>query len=174
MVRNTKTAFLSAAANEAKKTDFAELSGSFTIQNGILSNQDLTLQAPALRVNGSGSVDLPAKRVDYRIDPKAAATLKGQGGEGDVSGILVPVTVTGPFDDLSYKPDLSGVIEQAIKDPKALKKQVKDLGVSGKDLKKQLKSIDKDDTKELLKGVIESEDGQDSPAGSLLKGLLKK
>ncbi len=178
MVRNASSAFLSAEAGETRKTDFAELSGSFIIQDGILSNEDLSLQAPALRINGSGKVDLPAKRVDYRIDPKAAATLEGQGSETEVAGILVPVLVTGPFDNLDYKPDLSGVIDQAIKDPGALKEnveqQVKDLGKSGKDLKKQLKSIDKDNAKGLLEGLAKGDqDGGDSPAGSLLKGLLK-
>ena len=44
MVRNVGTAFLSAEANEARKTDFAELGGSFTIENGILTNDDLLLQ----------------------------------------------------------------------------------------------------------------------------------
>ena len=179
MVRNASTAFLSAEANETRKTDFAELSGSFNIQNGILKNEDLSLQAPALRVNGSGIVDLPAKTVDYRIDPKAAATLEGQGSETDVAGILVPVLVTGPFDDLSYKPDLSGVIDQAIKDPNALKEQVKqqvkDIGVSGKDLKEQLKSIDEDDAKNLLEGLAKGdEDAKGSPAGKLLEGLLNQ
>ena len=178
MVRNASTAFLSAEANETRKTDFAELSGSFTIDNGILSNQDLNLLAPALRVAGSGTVDLPAKVVDYRIDPKAAATLEGQGSEADVNGLLVPVVVTGPFDDLSYKPDLSNVVDQAIQDPNALKKQVKeqvkDLGKSGKDLKKQLKSLDEDDAKNLLDGLVKGgEDTEESPAGNLLKGLLK-
>ncbi len=178
MVRNATTAFLSAEANETRKTDFAELSGSFTIQNGILSNQDLSLQAPTLRIAGSGTVDLPAREVDYRIDPKAAATLEGQGSETDVAGLLVPVIVTGPFDDLSYAPDLSGVINQAIKDPKALEKQLKEqvkgLGVSGDDIKDQLKSIDKDDAKGLLDNLVNPDkDTEESPAGSLLKGLLK-
>ncbi len=179
MVRNASSAFLSAEANETRKTDFAELSGSFVIEDGILRNQDLSLQAPALRIAGSGTVDLPAKEVDYRIDPKAAATLEGQGSEADVAGLLVPVVVTGPFNDLSYKPDLSGVIDQAIKDPKALKKQVKqqveNIGKSGKDLKEQLKSIDKDDAKGLLEGLATGdEDAKGSPAGKLLEGLLKK
>lgn len=174
MVRNASSAFLSADANETRKTDFAELSGSFTIQNGILANQDLKLLAPALRIVGSGTVDLPAKMVDYRIDPKAAATLEGQGSEADVSGLLVPVTVTGPFDDLSYRPDLSNVVNQALEDPDALKKQIKDLGTSGKDIKKQLKSLDKDDAKTLLDSLTSGdEDTTDSPAGSLIKGLLK-
>ena len=175
MVRNASSAFLSAEANETRKTDFAELSGSFNIQKGVLTNQDLSLQAPALRVSGAGTVNLPTKTVDYRIDPKAAGTLEGQGGETDVAGILVPVVVTGPFDDLSYKPDLSGVIDQAIKDPEALKKQVKDIGKSGDELRKQLKSIDKDDARNLLEGLTQGDqDAKDSPAGKLLNNLFNQ
>ncbi|MGI9417663.1 MAG: AsmA family protein [Geminicoccaceae bacterium] len=183
MVRNVGTAFLSAEANEARKTDFAELGGTFTIENGILTNEDLLLQAPALRVQGAGKVDLPRQRVDYRIEPKAAATLEGQEGQTDVAGLLVPVVVTGPFDDLSYKPDLSNAIDQAIKDPDALKEQVKqqldavggatkDLN-SAEDVKKALKTIDKDDAKKLLENLTSGDqDVEGSPAGNLLKGVL--
>lgn len=184
MVRNVGTAFLSAEANETRKTDFAELGGSFTVADGVLRNDDLVLQAPALRVNGSGSVDLPKKRVDYRIEPKAAATLEGQEGATDVAGILVPVVVTGPFDDLSYKPDLSGLVDQAIKDPKALKKQVKEqLGAVGdatkdinsaEDIKKAIKKVGKEDAKNVLDRLTKGdEDTSGSPAGKLLDGLLK-
>ena len=184
MVRNVGSAFLSAEANETRKTDFAELGGSFTIQNGILTNDDLQLQAPALRVNGSGTVDLPARSVDYRIEPKAAATLEGQEGNTDVAGVLVPVVVQGPFDDLSYKPDLGNLVDQAIKDPKALKENVKqqldavgdatkDLN-SAKDIGKALKKVGKEDGKKLLDSLTNGDpDAEDSPAGSLLKGLLK-
>lgn len=184
MVRNVGSAFLSAEANETRKTDFAELSGSFTIENGILTNDDLSLQAPALRINGAGTVDLPSRLIDYRIEPKAAATLEGQTGQTDVAGILVPVAVTGSFDDPSFKPDLSGLVEQAIQDPKALKKEVKqqldaiggstkDLN-SAKDLKKALKKVGKGEAEGLLDSLTEGDgDATDSPAGSLLKGLFK-
>ncbi len=184
MVRNVGSAFLSAEANEARKTDFAELGGSFTIQNGVLTNNDLQLQAPALRVHGSGTVDLPAKTVDYRIEPKAAATLEGQEGSTDVAGVLVPVVVQGPFDDLSYKPDLGNLIDQAIKDPDVLKENVKQqldaVGGATKDInsvgdvKKALKKVGKEDGKKLLEGLTGGDpDAEDSPAGGLLKGLLK-
>ncbi|MEM9625624.1 MAG: AsmA family protein [Pseudomonadota bacterium] len=185
MVRNVGSAFLSAEANEARKTDFAELGGSFTIENGIVTNNDLQLQAPALRVNGSGTVDLPAKTVDYRIEPKAAATLEGQEGSTDVAGVLVPVVVQGPFDDLSYKPDLGNLVDQAINDPKALKENVKQqldaVGDATKDLnsvgdvKKAIKKVGKEDGKKLLEDLTSGDpDAEESPAGNLLRGLLKQ
>ena len=184
MVRNVSTAFLSAEANEARKTDFAELGGSFTIENGILANNDLLLQAPTLRVGGAGTVDLPKRRVDYRIEPKASATLEGQEGQTEVAGVLVPVNVEGPFDGLSYRPDLSSLVGQAINDPDALKEQVKQqLGTIGDatkdvnsadDIKKKLKGLGEDDAKNVLDKLTQGDgEGGESPAGKLLKGLFK-
>lgn len=134
MVRNAASAFLDPKAREQQKTDFAELSGTFNIVRGILSNNDLTLMSPLLRVGGKGTVDMPSRSVNYRIEPKVVASTKGQGG-GDASGIKVPVIVSGPWDNLSYKPDLAGMIDGIAKDPKkaldGLKKMIPGPGGSG-------------------------------------------
>lgn len=111
MVRNVTSAFT--ADRTAQKTDFAELSGSYTIAGGILTNQDLTLQAPLLRVGGGGTVDLPKRSMKYRIEPKVAATLQGQGGAQNAAGITIPVLIEGPWDKLSYRPDLAGAAKGA-------------------------------------------------------------
>jgi len=135
MVRNAATAFLDSSARETQKTDFAELSGSFNIRRGILQNDDLKLLSPLLRVGGKGSVDMPNRTVNYRIEPKVTASTKGQGGSADASGIKVPVLVTGPWDNLSYKPDLAGLVDGIAKDPKkaleGLKKLIPGQGGSG-------------------------------------------
>jgi hypothetical protein len=54
------------------------------------------------------------------VTPKAVASLEGQGGRSDLGGIMVPVDIRGPWDNLSYKPDLSAAIGQQLKDPGAL------------------------------------------------------
>jgi AsmA protein len=117
MVRNVSSAFLDPGVREAQKTDFAELSGTFVIQNGILTNRDLLLLNPLLRLTGAGTADLPQRRVNYRIEPKVVATLEGQGGTTQASGVTVPVIVEGPWDDLTYRPDLAGLVEGVAKDP---------------------------------------------------------
>ncbi|ARJ67944.1 hypothetical protein WV31_00445 [Magnetospirillum sp. ME-1] len=110
MARNVATAFTGGSAS-AEKTDFAELGGTFTIVKGILTNNDLALKSPLLRVEGKGTVDLPQRSVNYRIDPKVVASLEGQGG-GNAAGIVVPILVTGPWDNLSYRPDLEALLKQ--------------------------------------------------------------
>ncbi|CDK98631.1 conserved protein of unknown function [Magnetospirillum gryphiswaldense MSR-1 v2] len=111
MVRNVTTAFAGGGGGTAQKTDFAELGGTFTIANGIVNNQDLALKSPLLRVEGKGTVELPPRTVHYRVEPKAVASLEGQGGKSDVGGIQVPVIIEGPWDNLSYRPDLEAMLK---------------------------------------------------------------
>jgi AsmA protein len=118
MVRNITSAF--DPSSGPQQTDFAELGGTFAIAQGIMTNTDLALKSPLLRVEGAGKVDLPRRTVDYRITPKAVANLEGQGGRTDLAGIMVPIDVKGPWDNLSYQPDLGAAIGQQLKDPGAL------------------------------------------------------
>jgi AsmA protein len=112
---------------------FAELGGTYVIARGVLTNQDMLLRSPLLRVSGKGTVDLPRRRVDYRIEPKVVASTKGQGSTADAAGIKVPVIVSGPWDNLSYKPDLAGALGGLAKDPKKALDSLKGLipGVPG-------------------------------------------
>ncbi|WP_041039381.1 AsmA family protein [Paramagnetospirillum magnetotacticum] len=112
MARNVTSAF-TGGAQSTEKTDFAELGGTFTIVKGILTNNDLAMKSPLLRVEGKGTVDLPQRSVNYRIDPKLVASLEGQGG-GSAAGIVVPILVTGPWDNLSYRPDLEALLKQNV------------------------------------------------------------
>jgi AsmA protein len=132
MVRNVGTAFLDKKARETQKTDFAELSGTFTINGGIVRNDDLILRNPLLRVTGAGSADAPKRTVNYRIEPKVVGSLEGQSAASDAKGVAVPVIVEGPWDNVTYRPDLAGLVTDIAKDPaKALE--------GAKDTLKQLK-----------------------------------
>jgi AsmA protein len=126
MVRNISTASLEQSFDEAQATDFAELSGTFTIDKGIVSNDDLSLIAPLVRMTGAGKVPLPPRTVDYVVKPKLVATVEGQGGAGDLGGVAVPVKVTGPWHDISYKPDLEAVLKEQMKDPSAVIENLQD------------------------------------------------
>ena len=192
MVRNAEGAFLNPEAGQTQKTDFAELGGTFTVKQGILANDDMHLQAPALRIGGRGTVDLPKRTLDYRIEPKAAKTLEGQGGQQEVAGILVPVIIRGPWDHLTFTPDLTGVVESALKDPAAVQKQLEDLGDQAKSLEKALKDSNKKGGSDaLVEGLSKAlgadpspaPEGSNAPKGQqkpeeqvqkLLKGLLGK
>lgn len=133
MLRNIKSAFMDSSAKTAQKTDFAELGGTYVIRGGVLTNMDLLLKSPLLRVAGKGTVDLPKRRVNYRVEPKVVASTKGQGGAAGASGLKVPVVVSGPWTNLSYKPDLAGALGNIAKDPTKALKSLKNMipGQSG-------------------------------------------
>lgn len=124
---------ITGSSQAAEKTDFSSLAGTYTITNGIVKNTDLALLSPLLRVGGNGSVDLPKRTVDYRIEGKLAATTQGQGG-GNAAGVTIPVLVKGPWSNLSYQPDMSGLMKSpgaAIDAAKELLKGGQSGGTSG-------------------------------------------
>ena len=83
------------------ETKFSHLTGTFTVTNGIMKNSDLVLDSPALKAEGAGTVDLPQRRVDYKVTPKVAV-------------LTVPVMIQGPWDNLSYVPDLAGIVKGGV------------------------------------------------------------
>jgi AsmA protein len=104
-------------ADAADKTDFTELTGSFTIRKGVASNNDLLGKSPLLRLGGAGTADIGAGTLDYTVKATVVATLAGQGGSdlGKLNGVTLPVHLTGPFATLSYQLDWSAVATQAAK-----------------------------------------------------------
>ncbi|MEM7547774.1 MAG: AsmA family protein [Pseudomonadota bacterium] len=116
MVRNVTNAFTGDDGSTAR-TDFSEVAATFDIKQGVLSNADFSFLGPLLRIVGEGTVDLGGQAVNFRLTPKAVASLKGQGGSLDTKGLSFPVLITGPWSDLSFRPDLQGGIENLLKDP---------------------------------------------------------
>ena len=117
MVRNVGSAFTDTGERAAQKTDFAELSGTYKINAGIVRNDDLVLLNPLLRVTGAGTVDAPKRTLNYRIEPKVVASLEGQGAAEPGKGVAVPVIAEGPWDNVTFRPDLAGMVSDIAKDP---------------------------------------------------------
>ena len=101
--------FTNPAAYKAgpKETDFAQLSGSFNVINGVANNQDLFLSSPLLRVTGKGIVNLVSKTMDYHVKPRVVGTLKGQGDSVLRKGLTVPLHITGPFASPKVRPEIN-------------------------------------------------------------------
>lgn len=117
----------------SEKTDFSELAASFTIAGGVAQNQDLRLTSPLLRLTGAGTVSLPPRTIDYTVKPKLVASLEGQQGAADLSGLEIPVRISGPWEKPKYEPDLKGVdTNKVVETVKELGKKYK--GKSGKEI----------------------------------------
>ena len=66
---------LTSAIGGSNATDFGSLTGTYTITNGILKNNDLKLSSPEVPMTGAGTVDLPTRQVNYRVTPNVAGLL---------------------------------------------------------------------------------------------------
>ena len=98
-------------SNKAQKTDFTELKATFNVKNGVAHNNDLSMKSPLLRVGGEGSIDIGNDRMNYLLKATVVGTSKGQGGKDltELSGLTVPVRLTGPIDSPQYAIDFGGM-----------------------------------------------------------------
>jgi AsmA protein len=101
----------SGAADETQKTDFSELTATFSIKNGVATNNDLLASSPLLRVNGAGIIDIGAGALDYTVQ---ASVVETAAGLSDLRGVAFPVHLSGPFAALSYRLDWNSLARQAI------------------------------------------------------------
>lgn len=115
MVRNVQVAFgLAEKGQEKPRTDFSELHAPFTIKRGLVNAPNTTLKSPLLRILAKGKADLVKESLDFRVESKFVATIKGQGDTKARTGVTVPVLVTGTFSSPKFSPDYEGILKQEI------------------------------------------------------------
>ena len=103
--------------NKQEKTDFSELTGSFTIKNGVAHNEDLSAKSPFFRLSGNGDIDIGNNTINYLTKATVVNTSAGQGGKdlNDLKGLTVPVRVTGSLDSPHYHLEVSKLALQSVK-----------------------------------------------------------
>lgn len=145
MVNNIKSAFTNVDSSNAQ-TVFNDLSGTFTITQGIVTNNDLKLTSQLLTLSGKGAVNLPMQTIQYRLNPTIVSTVK-RGDGSDTKGLEVPIIIEGSFDNLHFVPDLAGMVKNTLENPNALRNTVKSLQEQFKDGNGSVEGV-----KDLLKG----------------------
>jgi AsmA protein len=103
--------------NTPNQTDFAELKGTAVVTNGLVRNDDLTLQSPLLRIAGQGQTNLADETIDYTLTTKLVGSLEGQGGKGleELKGVEIPVHVGGTYSKPTWRPDVGAALSAAAK-----------------------------------------------------------
>lgn len=103
--------------SEKPKTDFALLSATINIKDGLVSNNDLSAKSPLLRVNGSGQANLVTEKIDYKVKAAIVSTLEGQGGRAisELKGLTIPVTIKGTFSAPKFGVDLAQLLDEKAK-----------------------------------------------------------
>ena len=113
------------AAPDNPQTEFAELTGTATIQNGVATNRDLRATLPFARVAGQGTVDLANENMDYITTLKFTSSGKVQGGRNfdDISNLPLDVRIHGPWEKLNISPDLSKALKAMAREKVDQKKE---------------------------------------------------
>lgn len=96
-------------SNEGDKTEFSELSASFSIDRGVARNSDLRALSAVLRITGEGDINLAEDRVDYLLRAALASSAQR------TASLTVPVKVSGPFSDIHYSVDWGALAAEALK-----------------------------------------------------------
>jgi AsmA protein len=90
-------------------TPFGNLTASLNINQGIISNQDLLLQGPVAVVKGQGTIDLNRQALNYRL-----WISKTNQATGKAHSDVMPLIITGSFDNPSVRPDMDAIAKQAL------------------------------------------------------------
>jgi len=93
--------------NKNEQTLFSEMTGTATIANGLIQNNDLAAKSSKLRVDGKGNVNLNSEAVDYKIDAKL---LDANAAEPEQVKGAVAINVAGTLDKPLYTIDLESLL----------------------------------------------------------------
>jgi AsmA protein len=64
-----------------------------------------------VRMTGAGTIDLAAKSLAFRVEPKLVMTTEGQGRAADPVGLGIPVVIDGPWSEPRIYPDMAGILD---------------------------------------------------------------
>ena len=124
-----------------QKTGFSSASGSLTVTNGLVQNNDLRLAMPHARGAGAGKAYLVTEQLDYTLRVKFSSEVSGQSGQRyeQMDKVALPIHVRGSFTQPDIKVDYGAAAEALAK--REVKKQQKKLETKAKTkIKKELEN----------------------------------
>ncbi len=115
VARTVQAALSGQAVGAAASTDFAELSSTFTVADGVMATDNLRMLNPFVRLEGRGLVNIGAQTIDMRIAPRAVNNIQGQGGDASIGGLGIPFQISGPWSRVSFRPALEDVVQDQLR-----------------------------------------------------------
>jgi len=115
--------------NKNDQTLFSEMSGTATIANGLIQNNDLAAKSSKLRVDGKGNVNLNSEALDYKIDAKLLDSDAASAEPEQVKG-AVAIDIAGTLSNPTYTIDIKSLLtnENKAKVEKLIDKLDKKIG----------------------------------------------
>ncbi len=103
-----------ATAANTDKTNFGTLTGTATIKNGVITNNDLFADAPRFVTRGAGTINLVNQKIDYTLQTTVKQRSPDQKEDmANLYGIALPVLIKGNLEDPSIRLD-SGALAKAV------------------------------------------------------------
>lgn len=119
LIRNAYASYQKQPAppDEVRSTDFATISGTATLKDGLVTNTDLKANSPLFRVEGRGTAHLATEALDYLVRAAIVGTLEGQGGKAldDLKGLTIPLRITGSFTEPKFNVELGSLLDEKAK-----------------------------------------------------------
>jgi|GEM_PF-1521506 len=156
MMRNLKQAF----GGFEGATEFSSLTGTFTMKQGVLQNVDMSLISPLFKAEGKGRINVGDQNMTYTVTPSALP---------EDAKFSVPVEISGPWSNLSFKPDLTGLVDLFTKG--RLEEEKLKLKAREDELKEEAKAKVLD--KLNIQSGSSTEDKLKKEVGNALKGLFR-
>lgn len=91
-------------------TPFDKFTGTFMINKGLVTNNDLTITSGRLHIKGQGLIDLPHQQMNYELNAQPVL------GDGSADGIAIPIKLSGPFSHLQIRPILDKLSIDIVKE----------------------------------------------------------
>ncbi len=133
---------------------FSKLSGTATINNGLVQNNDLIGIASKMHLNGKGTADLNSEKLDYKLNARYIKTKATTTEPEQLIETPININIAGTFAKPTYTVDLAAIL-------------------SDKNKAKIDQFIDKNHNK--IDEIVRKIDKKIGPGlGNLLKGLFKK
>lgn len=142
--------------NKNDQTVFSIIKGTANITNGLVSNDDLYLEASKLRVNGEGTASLVTDKLDYTVKAKLLKVVLTAEEAEKIKGMPIIVNVGGALSKPLYQLDIAAMLLE------------KNKGKINKALDENKEKINKEANK-----ILEKLDDKVGPGvGNLIKGFL--
>jgi AsmA protein len=133
---------------------FSKLSGTVTINNGLMLNDDLVGNATKVHLNGKGTAGLNTEKLDYKLNARYIKTKATATEPEQLTDTPIIINIAGTFAEPNYSVDLAAILND-------------------KNKAKIERFIDKNQNK--IYDITHKIDKKIGPGlGDFLKGLLKK
>ncbi|MEY3289116.1 MAG: hypothetical protein RLZZ419_1358 [Pseudomonadota bacterium] len=140
--------------NKNNQTLFSNITGTATINKGLLQNNDLVASSSKMHINGKGHVDLNTGQLDYKINTRLIKTGATATEPEQLHDTPINITIAGTFSKPTYTLDVTALL-------------------TDKNKAKIENFIDKNQEK--INNIADKIDKKLGPGvGDLLKGLFKR